>query len=135
MLAIMGGALAVLYALAPPAGRPSGIERLRLVLPGLLGAISLVPVLRGGTDHVSVALYHGLRLRNFLRFPPLSALSPPGRAVRGAGKGHQLVSVSSVLDGVDRSCTRRRSEHRQMDRRGRATSRTGSTHASGEIRK
>jgi hypothetical protein len=78
MLAIVGGALAVLYELAPPAGRPSGIERLRLVLPGLLGAISLVPVLRGGTDHVSVGLYHGLRLRNFLRFPPLSALSPPG---------------------------------------------------------
>jgi hypothetical protein len=80
MLAIVGGALAVLYELEPPAGRPSWIERLRLVLPGLTGAISLVPVLQGGTDHVSVALYHGLRLRNFLRFPPLSALSPPGVA-------------------------------------------------------
>ena len=80
MLAIVGGALAVLYELAPPAGRPSWIDRMRLVLPVLPGAISLVPVLRGGTEHVSVALYHGLRLRNFLRFPPLSALSPPGVA-------------------------------------------------------
>src|SRR5437773_9617826 len=80
MLAIVGGGLAILYELAPPAGRPSWIERMRLVLPVLPGAISLVPVLRGGTEHVSVALYHGLRLRNFLRFPPLSALSPPGVA-------------------------------------------------------
>lgn len=77
MLAIVGGSLALLYELAPPAGRPSWIERLRLVVPALLGAISLVPVLGDETGHVSVALYHGLRLRNFLRFPPLSALSPP----------------------------------------------------------
>ncbi len=76
MLAIVGGALVLLYELAPPAGRPSWVERLRFVLPGLLGAISLVPVLREGSGHVSVALYHGVRLRNFLRFPPLSALSP-----------------------------------------------------------
>lgn len=78
MLAIVGAALALLYELAPPAGRPSWMERARLVLPVLLGAISLVPVLHSGTGHVSVALYHGVRLRNFLRFPPLSALSPPG---------------------------------------------------------
>jgi len=86
MLAIVGGALAVLYELAPPAGRPSWIERLRLVLPVLPGAVSLLPVLRGGTGHIAVAMGHGLRLRNFLRFPPLSALSPPDVAfVAGFG--------------------------------------------------
>jgi len=100
MLAIVGGALALLYELAPPAGRPSWIERLRLVLPGLAGAISLVPVLRGGADHVSVALYHGLRLRNFLRFPPLSALSPPGVAFLPEFGGMYLPLALAIPAGL-----------------------------------
>jgi hypothetical protein len=71
------GALVAAYELAPPHARPRLADRARLLLPALLGAVTLIPFLRGGTGHVAVGIYHTIRLRNLLRFPPLSMLSPP----------------------------------------------------------
>jgi hypothetical protein len=77
MLGLVAATLLALFELAPPAGRPTLRERTRLLAPALLGAVSLLPFLRGGAEHVAVDMYLAVRLRNFLRYPPLSALSPP----------------------------------------------------------
>jgi len=77
MLLLVVAALVAAYELAPPAGRPTLAQRARFLLPALVGAVTLIPFLRGGTGHVAVGIYHTIRLRNLLRYPPLSLLSPP----------------------------------------------------------
>jgi hypothetical protein len=76
MLGLVAAALLVFLELSAPTGRPTLSERIRLLLPTLLGSATLIPFLLGSTTHMPVALYHAVRLRNFLRPPPLSWLSP-----------------------------------------------------------
>lgn len=78
MLGLVALMLVALLEAAPPAGRPTVGERARLLLPTLLGAVSLVPFLRGGSEHVAVGLYQTVRWPTLFRFPPLSTLAPAG---------------------------------------------------------